>query len=218
MAIHRRHTSGMGRQGRALRACWVALLLGVAIVASAPDAEGQALRVPPVGVLVYPEYDGTTKRSRIYIQRPGEPAAQRVYDEPGIMNQATWSPDGAHISFSNDGIFVMDADGSNVRKLVDEEFWSPMPHTWGPEGGQITFYDPSSELGGELLILDVENPRNQRLLRETGRMHHPPAWSPDRTRDMVKSCVWRSGGVLGCDDFVVVPDSVLEDDSSDDIG
>jgi hypothetical protein len=37
-------------------------------------------------------------------------------------------------------------------------------------------------------------------------------------RDMVKSCVWRSGGFLSCDDFVVVPDSVLEGDSSRDVG
>ena len=36
--------------------------------------------------------------------------------------------------------------------------------------------------------------------------------------DMVKSCVWRSGGFLSCDDFVVVPDSVLEGDSSRDVG
>jgi len=37
-------------------------------------------------------------------------------------------------------------------------------------------------------------------------------------RDMVKSCVWASGGVLGCDDFFGEPDSVLEDDSSHDVG
>ncbi len=52
------------------------------------------------------------------------------------------------------------------------------------------------------------------LLARLGRMQSSGA----NAGDMVKSCVWRSGGVLGCDDFVVVPDSVLEDDSSDDIG
>jgi len=36
--------------------------------------------------------------------------------------------------------------------------------------------------------------------------------------DMVKSCVWRSGGFLSCADFVVVPDSVLEGASSRDVG
>jgi hypothetical protein len=39
-----------------------------------------------------------------------------------------------------------------------------------------------------------------------------------KDRDMVKSCVWRSGGFLSCADFVVVPDSVLEGDSSRDVG
>jgi len=39
-----------------------------------------------------------------------------------------------------------------------------------------------------------------------------------RERDMVKSCVWRSGGVLSCDDFVGVLDSVLEGNPSHDMG
>ena len=37
-------------------------------------------------------------------------------------------------------------------------------------------------------------------------------------RDMVKSCVWSSGGFLGRRDILGGPDAVLEGDSSDDIG
>jgi Tol biopolymer transport system component len=176
-----RHGHTRGQSERVLGARWVALLLVVVTTGVVSSAAAQATRVPMPGTLIYPAYDFTTAHSQIYMQLPGEPTAQRVYDEPGIMEQATWSPDGDRISFSNDGIFVMDEDGSNVRKLVDEEFWSTMPHAWGPEDGQITFYDPTSETAGELLILDVGNPGNEHFLHETGRMDFPPAWSPDRS-------------------------------------
>ena len=43
-------------------------------------------------------------------------------------------------------------------------------------------------------------------------------WQRPFQRDMVKSCVWASGGVLGCRDFLCVHDSVFEDGSSYDIG
>ena len=42
--------------------------------------------------------------------------------------------------------------------------------------------------------------------------------SPDLGGDMVKSCVWASGGFLGWRDFLGDLGSVLEDDSSHDIG
>ena len=166
------------------------LLLGVTAAGLTSNATAQTARLPKPGQILYHWLDASPLRSHIYIQLPGEPAARRVYDEPGIMWQAKWSPDGAQIAFSNEGIHVMDADGSNVRKLTDREHWSKMPHTWGPEDGQITFYEPADEMTGELLVLDVDNPGNQRFLYEGGKVDSAPAWSPDRGR---LALCWREG-------------------------
>ena len=57
-------------------------------------------------------------------------------------------------------------------------------------------------------------PRQAVALVFTGTIGTDTTW----TRDMVKSCVWASGGFLGWRDFLGDLGSVLEDDSSHDIG
>ncbi|MCK4392154.1 PD40 domain-containing protein [Candidatus Bipolaricaulota bacterium] len=62
-----------------------------------------------------------------------------------VDGQPTWSPDGREIAFTSlrEGVlkrqlYVMNADGSNVRRLttLDRHVGSP---TWSPDGGKIAF-------------------------------------------------------------------------------
>ena len=66
-------------------------------------------------------------------------------DLPSI-DEVLWSPDGAHIAVVNelDGggrLYVMDADGSNVRVLVDD--FDPEGVAWSPDGARLAFADGS---------------------------------------------------------------------------
>jgi len=140
------------------------------------------LRVPKPGPLVYAWLDGSTVRSHVYVKLPDEPDARLIYDEPGIISQAKWSPDGEQIAFDDDGLLVMNADGSDLRRLTDAEFWARPPFTWGPEDHQITYYKPKAQGDGDLWILDARNPENERNLTRQGGGFAGPAWSPDRSR------------------------------------
>jgi TolB protein len=80
----------------------------------------------------------------------------------GVANPA-WSPDGEHIAFGHGGtgdgfgnfpsgdsfvpaqVFVMDADGSDPRRLTETQAVSEYDPTWSPDGSEIVFV--SSEHG-----------------------------------------------------------------------
>jgi Tol biopolymer transport system component len=61
------------------------------------------------------------------------------------VDQIVWSPDGAHIAVVNDGepggVYVMDADGSNVRVLLDG--YGGAGVAWSPDGTRLAYEDGS---------------------------------------------------------------------------
>ena len=79
----------------------------------------------------------------------------------------------------NDEIFVMDADGSNVRRLTDNDVRDSDP-VWSPDGTRIAF--ESHEDGyGEIVVMDADGANRQAV---TNDRHHDeyPVWSPDGTQ------------------------------------
>ena len=67
----------------------------------------------------------------------------------------SWSPDGTQIAFDSyhDGsgnIYVMDADGNNLRRLASYKKASARFPSWSPDGTQIAF---ESDRDGNMEIL-----------------------------------------------------------------
>jgi Tol biopolymer transport system component len=92
---------------------------------------------------------------------------------------SAWSPDGTRIAFSsnrdeNYGIYVMNADGSNIRKLTSDSGNDVSP-TWSPDGLCIAF---SSDRDGdyEIYAMNADGSNQTKLTSTGGTAEGSPAW------------------------------------------
>ena len=76
-------------------------------------------------------------------------------------------------------IFVMNADGTNVRQLTNDNARDRYA-SWSPDGTQIAFH---SDRDGdfEVFVMDADG-ANVRQLTSNSHLDTAPAWSPDGTR------------------------------------
>ena len=126
----------------------------------------------------------------IYKIEPDGENLQRLTHEVVDRNyNAAWSPDSQSIAFASfraaPGIYIMDADGGNQRRLANQPLSGHMP-SWSPDGKQIAFSD--TILGGhrdplfggsrDIYTLNVDGSNLRRRTRHPA-MDIFPDWSPD---------------------------------------
>jgi Tol biopolymer transport system component len=109
--------------------------------------------------------------------------ARRVTAGQGYHDQPAWSPDGSTIAFAHSGyiagIFVVDPDGANLRRLSPAGpvgyQWSP---SWSPDGQLVAFLSDHETYGsGVYQVYTVARDGTRLARRTSGSMQKSiPAW------------------------------------------
>jgi Tol biopolymer transport system component len=132
----------------------------------------------------------------IYVMDVDEGNVKRLTFSKGLAsnNEASWSPDGKRIAFSSEipysrksyrysgvkdwhfkhEICVMNADGSDVKRLTDGYVWNSHP-AWSPDGKKIAFQS-GGPLYWDIYVMDPDGSGKKKLTRRDSK---EPSWSPD---------------------------------------
>ena len=132
-----------------------------------------------------------------YIQRlwVSEPDGTRARDVTprgfDSASEATWSPDGNRIAFVvasgdlsaeapedwNEEVYVMDADGSNPRRLTTMPGNDHWPPSWSPNGQRLVYAADGVPASGEVATVNIET-LEVSLLTDDDAHDLFPAWRP----------------------------------------
>lgn len=126
---------------------------------------------------------------------------QLLYADPfNYISFARFSPDGKQIAFIKTPdtqtpftlgeLWVMDADGSNARKLADADAGHGYTANWSPDGTRIAFVvrenpederaDQSSEaLVSNIYVMDIDTGALTQITNFESGHAETPFWSPD---------------------------------------
>jgi len=103
-----------------------------------------------------------------------------------------WSPDGSQIAFSSDredgsDIFVMDADGTNLCKIVDTGLDDHMPD-WSPDGSRIAFFATDwPGIRQDIYTVNADGSGLVNLTNSPQAVDEDPKWSPDGSKIIFQS-------------------------------
>jgi len=143
----------------------------------------------------------------IYVARADGSEMRQISDRCGYG--LAWSPDGTRLAFSvyTDTIYVVNADGSNVRPLF--AFGSGRgvsDPTWSPDGTKLAFggyWQDSPGNGTRCIFVINTNGSGPACLGDTQGSGSDPAWSPDGSQ----LAFVRSDYLLGTSDiWLINPD------------
>ena len=113
----------------------------------------------------------------------------RLTRNNAVDSTATWSPDGSLIAFAskrdtgppfnpyNLDIYVMNADGSNVRRIVDDPEYDVGPQ-WSPDGRKIVFMTGRNG-NFDVYDMNADGTGQRNLTADHDKSDGAPVWSID---------------------------------------
>jgi Tol biopolymer transport system component len=126
----------------------------------------------------------------IYTIKPDGTGLTELASLPGVLDHPAWAPDGTRIVFDelsagSDGIYVVNADGSDLTLLrAGAQASGPGAPSWSPNGRQILFFNTPRVLTGFTAEVWAMKPDGS----DARRLYHsrccvgewfPPIRSPD---------------------------------------
>jgi TolB protein len=165
-------------------------LLFVLVTLSACDDSPTGLVSDARGLILFYRQSSHAS-SEIWVVHPDGRDARQLTSNSIWDGDAHWSPDGRRIVFaserdSNPGwpvrraeIHVMNADGSNVRKLTNSVDGSRTPR-WSPDGTRIAFAR-RDDSGYRVYVMNADG-TNLRAVTPADGPEFLPDWSPDGNR------------------------------------
>ena len=110
----------------------------------------------------------------------------QLTSSPGFEGFGLWSPDGTQIAFAAtttaDGpgdVYVVNADGSALRRVTDTEDQDETPSSWSPDGRRL-LYTVTGEDGefGTIHVMNADGTGDEALVEDAAYGD----WSPDGSR------------------------------------
>jgi Tol biopolymer transport system component len=124
-----------------------------------------------------------TQTTEIYLINPDGSGLKQLTHDPMSAASPVWSPDGSRIAFfSDDGLSVMNADGTERITLVQRNLDYLIPRAWSPGGStiafvRVTFGPTEADVYTDIYLVDADGSTERRLTSD--RASQSPAWSPD---------------------------------------
>ena len=154
-------------------------------------------------LIAFPRYGRAGHHSDIFVVDPDGMNLLQLTNELQGTSPA-WSPDSGRVAFANNNfIYVVDADGTDLRRLNDVDSLGDDP-VWSPDGQHIAFVGRRETRGLHVVRADGKDLR-QIFDRD---LYSTPVWSPNGTRlaftaqyifrkSSISSASNASGGVVG---------------------
>ena len=136
--------------------------------------------------------------SDLFLVQPGDSGVKQL-TTTGDVGSGSWSPDGTRIVFprydekiQSADLFVMNADGSDVRRLTDTPELSESQPRWSPDGSQIAFDGNTPDGLTGIYVMSADGQDVQRITA-SAPPGGGPDWSPDGSQLVFESTPARSG-------------------------
>ena len=187
----RQHPDPAGGPRFARSAVLAAVVLLVAACSTSPSPSASVDPNSPEGSASSPPVSSAgiafARDGDLYLLDPGTSEMRQLTDLPDNEILPAWSPDGTRIAFiGSDGeafqeLFVINADGTNLRQLTDTTDMWEGGFGWSPDSGRIVYSAwPDGGKPQNIFVIDADGSDGRQLTDVSGQAMNP-AWSPDES-------------------------------------